>query len=68
MFFDNAKYYAFVERCRQVGINVPIIPGLKPLTFLNQLTVLPRIFHVDIPEDFAKELRKLKNDEEPGWV
>lgn len=68
MFFDNAKYYAFVERCRQVGINVPIIPGLKPLTFLNQLTVLPRIFYVDIPEDFAKELRKCKNDEEATRV
>ncbi len=64
MFFDNAKYFEFVDRCRGVGIDVPIIPGLKPITLKNQLTVLPRIFHVDIPEAFAKELRKCKNDDE----
>lgn len=64
MFFDNSKYFEFVKRCRDAGINVPIVPGLKPLTFLNQLTVLPKIFHVDIPEAFAKELRRCKSDEE----
>lgn len=62
MFFDNEKYYAFVERCRQEGITVPIIPGLKPITLMNQLTVLPKIFHVDIPDPLAKELAKCKND------
>ena len=64
MFFNNEKYYSFVEKCRAAGINVPIIPGLKPITLKNQLTVLPRIFHTDIPEDFAKELRQCKTDAE----
>lgn len=64
MFFDNKKYFEFVDRCRAEGITVPIIPGLKPLTVIDQMTVLPKIFHVDIPEDFAKELRKCKTDEE----
>ncbi|OAV72214.1 5,10-methylenetetrahydrofolate reductase [Bacteroidales bacterium Barb4] len=63
MFFDNAKYYAFVERCRAEGITVPIIPGIKPVVFKSQLTVLPRIFRSDIPEPFAAELRKCKDDE-----
>ena len=64
MFFDNNRYFEFVKRCREEGINIPIIPGLKPVTFLNQLTVLPKIFHVDIPEPFAKEIRKCKTDAE----
>ena len=68
MFFDNNKYYEFVEKCRAIGIQVPIIPGLKPLTFLNQLTVLPKIFKSDIPEAFAIELRKCKNDAEAAAV
>ena len=64
MFFDNRKYFDFVDRCRQEGITVPIIPGLKPLTFMDQLTTLPKIFHIDIPETFARELRKCTTDEE----
>ncbi len=64
MFFDNEKYYAFVERCRQAGITVPIIPGIKPVVFKNQLNVLPRVFRSDIPEPFASELRKCANDAE----
>lgn len=63
MFFDNQKYFDFVDRCRAEGINVPIIPGLKPLTVLDQMTVLPKIFHVDMPEAFVKELRKCTNEE-----
>lgn len=62
MFFDNAKYYDFVAKCRAAGIHVPIIPGLKPLTFLNQMTVLPKIFKTDFPEEFVKELRNCKTD------
>jgi methylenetetrahydrofolate reductase (NADPH) len=62
MFFDNAKYYAFVEECRAMGITVPIIPGIKPVVLKNQLTVLPRVFRSDIPEAFAIELRKCKDD------
>ena len=68
MFFDNAKYYKFVEKCKANGIHVPIIPGLKPITLLNQLTVLPKIFHTDIPEAFAAELRKCKTDAEAAEV
>ena len=57
MFFDNQKYYNFVDACRREGITVPIIPGLKPIVVKNQLTVLPRVFKCDIPEAFAAELR-----------
>ena len=60
MFFDNQKYFSFVDRCRKEGINVPIIPGIKPIVFKNQLTVLPKVFRSDIPEPFAAELRKCK--------
>lgn len=68
MFFDNAKYYAFVDRCRAEGITVPIIPGIKPIVFKNQLTVLPKIFRSDIPEEFASELRRCKDDAEAREV
>lgn len=68
MFFDNEKYFSFVDRCRAEGITVPIIPGIKPLVFLNQLTVLPKIFRSEIPEEFALELRKCKTDDEAKAV
>ena len=68
MFFDNAKYFTFVERCRAEGITIPIIPGIKPIVFRNQLTVLPRVFRSDIPEPFAAELRKCKTDDEAKEV
>ena len=68
MFFDNEKYYAFVDRCRAEGITVPINPGIKPIVFKNQLTVLPKIFRSDIPEPFATELRKCKTDDEAKAV
>ena len=64
MFFDNQKYYAFVEACRREGINVPIIPGIKPIIKRDQLTVLPRVFGCEIPEAFAAELRSCKTDAE----
>lgn len=68
MFFDNQKYFSFVARCREEGIEVPIIPGIKPIVFRNQLTVLPRVFRTDIPEPFAAELRKCKTDDEAKEV
>ena len=68
MFFDNQKYYDFVDKCREHGITVPIIPGIKPITQRSQLTVLPKIFHTDIPEEFASELRKCTTDEEAMHV
>ncbi|MDE6694070.1 MAG: methylenetetrahydrofolate reductase, partial [Muribaculaceae bacterium] len=64
MFFDNERYFSFVERCRAEGIEVPIIPGIKPVVFKNQLTVLPRVFHTDIPEPFASEIESCKTDEQ----
>ena len=68
MFFDNEKYYAFVDRCRAEGITVPIIPGIKPVVFRNQLNVLPRVFRSDIPEPFANELRKCTTDDQAKEV
>lgn len=62
MFFDNQKYYDFVARCREAGITVPIIPGVKPIVKMNQLTVLPKVFRSDIPEEFAAELRRCTTD------
>lgn len=64
LFFDNAKYFQFVEKARQSGITIPIIPGIKPLAKINQLTIIPKTFHVDIPADLADEARKPKTDEE----
>ena len=68
MFFDNEKYFDFVKRCREAGISVPIIPGLKPIISMKQLTVIPKTFHLDIPEALALELRKCKSDEEARIV
>ena len=68
MFFDNEKYFSFVERCRENGITVPIVPGLKPINLLSQLTVLPKIFHVDLPTPLATELARCKSNEEATEV
>lgn len=62
LFFDNQKYFSFVERARALGITIPIIPGIKPLAKLNQLSVVPRTFHCDIPEPLACEMVKCKTD------
>lgn len=64
MFFDNSKYFHFVERCRRAGINVPIIPGIKPITSLNQLSLLPKVFKVDIPAALTDRLIACRNDDE----
>jgi len=64
MFFDNEKFFQFVKECRANGINVPIIPGLKPITNKKQLTILPKIFHVDIPSELSNGILKAKTDEE----
>ena len=64
LFFDNAKYFTFVENARQMGITIPIIPGIKPMSKLSQLTVVPKTFHCDIPEPLAKEIVKCRTDED----
>ena len=64
LFFDNEKYFKFVEQARQMGITIPIIPGIKPLAKLTQLTVVPKTFHCDIPEPLAREIVKCKTDED----
>ncbi len=68
MFFDNEKYYAFVKACRAAGINVPIVPGLKPIHSKKQLTLLPKTFHIDIPTDLSNAILKCKTDEEVEQV
>ena len=62
MFFDNKKYFEYVRLCREVGIDVPIIPGLKPITSKKQLSVLPRTFYVDIPTELSNEIMRCKTD------
>ena len=64
MFFNNQKFLEYVQACRDMGIMVPIIPGLKPITNKKQLTILPRIFHVDIPTDLSNAINKCKTDVE----
>jgi len=63
MFFDNKKYFEYVDACRSMGINVPIIPGLKPITNKKQLTILPNIFYVDIPNDLSTAMLAATTDE-----
>ncbi len=62
MFFDNTKYFAFVDRLRKEGINVPVVPGLKPLTTLNHCTMIPKTFHVDFPQELAVEFAKCRDN------
>lgn len=62
MFFDNAKYFSFVKACREIGITVPIIPGLKPVYTRKQLSILPKTFHIDLPADLSNEIAKCNTD------
>lgn len=62
MFFNNQKYFEFVDACRSAGITLPIIPGIKPLTTKKQLNILPKIFHIDIPEDLSDAVETCKDD------
>lgn len=64
MFFDNQKYFDFVEKCRENDINVPIIPGIKPLATKRQLSIIPHTFHVDMPEDLVDAAIKCKDNKE----
>ncbi len=64
MFFDNQKYFDFVEKCRSEGITIPIIPGLKPIATKKQLNLIPHRFNVDLPEDLIKEVIKCKDNKQ----
>ena len=64
MFFDNNKYFEFVEKCRSAGINAPIIPGLKPISTKKQLNLIPQRFNADLPEALIKEVLKCETNEQ----
>ena len=64
MFFDNECFFRFVEQCRKAGISVPIIPGLKPISSKKQIEMLPRAFHIDIPQPLVSQMKKTKTAEE----
>jgi methylenetetrahydrofolate reductase (NADPH) len=67
MFFDNKVFYDFVERCRQAGITVPIIPGLKPLSTVKQVNLLPEAFSLDIPLELTKAMQEAGDDKEKAY-
>ncbi len=66
LFFNNQKFFEFRDKCREAGINVPIVPGIKPITTLKDLELLPRVFHIDIPQELYAEARKCKTNAE-AW-
>lgn len=66
MFFDNSKFFSFVEACREEGITVPIIPGIKPVVSMSDIRLLPQTFNIDLPTDLVKELAKCKKNED-AW-
>ncbi len=68
MFFDNKKYFDFVDNCRAAGITVPIIPGIKPITTLKHIAFIPKTFHVDLPDEFANALLVCKTNQEVAKV
>lgn len=68
LFYDNGKYLHFVERARRMGITIPIVPGIKPLTRLNQLSMVPKTFHCDLPEALRLETLRCRSDEDVRQV
>lgn len=64
LFYDNKKYFEFVKKAREMGITIPIIPGLKPFAKLSQLTIIPKTFHCDLPEELSREVMKCKSDDD----
>jgi methylenetetrahydrofolate reductase (NADPH) len=68
MFFDNQKYFDFVDKCRKVGITIPIVPGIKPIGFKNQAEVLPKLFHINLPQDLTKALHACSDDEQAKQI
>lgn len=68
LFFDNDKYFQYVDKCRAAGINVPIIPGIKPIATKKHLSILPHFFHVDLPDDLVKAVEDCKDNKEVRQV
>lgn len=68
MFFDNSRYFEFVRRCREIGINVPIVPGIKPLATMGHINILPKLFFTEFPEPLLAELKKCKSNEDVRTV
>ena len=68
LFYDNKKYFEFVEKVHQAGIDIPIIPGIKPFKKISQLNMVPKTFKVDLPEELTKEALKCQTDEEARQV
>ena len=64
MFFDNDRFFRFADQCREAGITVPIIPGLKPMSSSRQIDLLPRSFHIDIPQELVAMMQKTKTADE----
>jgi len=64
MFFDNSKYFEFVKKCRDHGISVPVVPGIKPVTFIKDIESLPRVFAISIPDALVKTIQKCKTNAE----
>lgn len=64
LFYDNKKYFEFVKKAREMGITIPIIPGLKPFAKLSQLTIIPKTFHCDLPEELSREVMKCRSDDD----
>jgi methylenetetrahydrofolate reductase (NADPH) len=64
LFFDNSKFFDFVKKCREIGITVPIVPGIKPISTLNHIEILPKIFHTELPESLLIELKKCKSNQD----
>ncbi len=68
MFFDNQQYFDFVDKCRSMGITIPIIPGIKPITTRKQVYTLPKIFHIDIPVELTQEIENCKDDKDIAHI
>ncbi len=64
LFYDNRKYFDFVKRARAMGITIPIVPGIKPFAKCSQITMVPKTFHCDMPQELAAEAVKCKNDDD----
>jgi len=68
MFFDNRKFFRFIDECRKAGITIPIIPGIKPISAMNDIKLIPQAFHIDLPNDLVTAVQKCTTDNEAREV